>query len=36
MWAEVYDHSLILPEICIDHDPQCPAQHKTHRQVLVY
>ena len=30
------DHSLTLPEICIDYDPECPAQHKTHRQILVH
>ena len=27
---------LTQPEICIDHDPECPAQHKTHSQVLVH
>lgn len=36
MWNDMREHSLILPEIRIDHDPECPAQHKAHRQILVY
>ena len=35
-WPELHGHSLTLPEICIDHDPKCPPQHKTHCQVLVH
>ena len=36
MWAELYDSFLITSEICIDHDIECLAQHKTHGQVLVH
>jgi hypothetical protein len=36
VWAELHDSSLIISEICIDHDIERLAQHKTYRQVLVH